>query len=301
MSLPSKKPSLTVGTAALGQPYGLSNPARQMPAETAAAILDRCWERGIDRIDTAAAYGDAEQRVGSWIKRAGKSPIVVTKAPPLSAFADDDIAGVVNVHIDQSLRHLDRSSLDGYLLHQAEDWRRRPVRRALQNARDKGVLKAIGLSGYEPDRLIDLMAIDPVDVIQVPVSLFDRSAQRCGLLDEARSKGSYVMARSIYLQGLLFMDPATLPSSLHAAAPSLIALRRLAKETGESLGTIALHAVLATDGIGTAVLGFYTAGQVDEAADAFERTIEPAVLAEAHRIAGGLSGDIIDPRLWPAR
>jgi len=40
---------------------------------------------------------------------------------------------------------------------------------------------------------------------------------------------------------------------------------------------------------------------VDEAADAFGRAVDPDVVAEARRIAGGLPREITDPRRWPTR
>jgi len=290
---------LTLGTVALGQRYGVSNPSAKLSVEMASAILDRSWERGIFSIDTAAAYGDAEPRIGAWIRDTGNQPTVVSKAPSLSEYSDDEVAQTVSGFIAQSLTRLNCRMLDGYLLHRAEDWRREPVRGALQRAKDNGTVKAIGLSGYEPRTLLELMAIEPVDIIQVPISLFDCSAERTGLLIEAVERDVYVMARSVFLQGLLFMNPSTLPAHREGAAPVLTALRQLAAEAQTDLGTLALRSVLETDGVSTAVLGFYNVAQVDEACDAQARTVDRAILDEARRISNGLPLEITDPRRWP--
>jgi len=240
---------LTTGTAALGQPYGVFNPAEPMSAAEASAVLDRCWQRGITSIDTAVAYGDSEQRIGEWVKNTGQDPTIFSKAPPLSSFSDDEVAQALSGFIDQSLKRLNRTTLDGYLLHRADDWRRVSVRRALQNATDVDTIKAIAISGYDPPNLLELMEIAPVDVIQMPINLFDQIADKSELLAETGRRGTYVMARSVYLQGLLFMDPASVPAYLAAAAPVLKSLRNLAVEAEEDLGTIALHTVLGMEGV----------------------------------------------------
>ena len=87
------KPSiLALGTATFGIPYGVANPATVPSGAAVESMLDRAWAAGISAFDTAPVYGEAEQRLGTWLKRRGLSPHVITKLPALTGVADSSVA-----------------------------------------------------------------------------------------------------------------------------------------------------------------------------------------------------------------
>jgi aryl-alcohol dehydrogenase-like predicted oxidoreductase len=53
---------LGIGTVQFGLDYGISN--QNGKVKDVSEILEFCKESGIDTIDTASAYGDAEERLG---------------------------------------------------------------------------------------------------------------------------------------------------------------------------------------------------------------------------------------------
>jgi aryl-alcohol dehydrogenase-like predicted oxidoreductase len=291
---------LTLGAAAIGQSYGIANPAETMSNRSAWSVLDRCWEAGIRSIDTAAAYGDAEDRIGRWRADRAVTPVVISKAPPLVDVPDDEVAGALDRFIDASRSKLGVTAIDGYLLHDACDWRRAPVRAALQAAKTQGGVRAVGVSGYDANEMLDLLAIDCFDMLQIPLSIFDRRAEASGLLDRTRNLGVVVFARSVFLQGLLFLDPADLAPAFRPAAPPLAKLRALAAEAGCDLTAIAIRAAAETHGVASVVVGLYSAAQVDQAVAALIAPVEKEVIAEAVAIAGTIPADLRDPRRWPA-
>lgn len=155
------------------------------------------------------------------------------------------------------------------------------------------------MSGYDATEIDDLIAIDRPDLIQLPFSIFDRRAQSSGLLDRATDAGIVVFARSVYLQGLLFMDPATLPPYFRDAKPVLERLRHLAAETDCDLETIGILGALKTPGISSVVVGLVSPDQVDRAVASTEATVDEAIISEAVRIGSELPDAIRDPRRWP--
>ena len=290
---------VTLGTAALGQRYGLTNSHEPMTETCARAILDRAWERGIRSIDTAPAYGAAEQRIGRWIEVRGIRPTIISKAPSMADIDDASVSDRLESIAKRSRRMLDKPLIDSYLLHQHADWRRSSVRASLRRLQDQGVVGAIGLSGYDATEINDLITIDRPDLIQLPFSIFDRRAESSGLLDRAADTGIAVFARSVYLQGLLFMDPATLPPYFHDAKPVLERLRRLAAEAECDLETIGILGALRAPVISSVVIGLVSSDQVDRAVTSAKATVDGAVIAEAVRIGAELPNDIRDPRQWP--
>ncbi|MEU9305672.1 aldo/keto reductase [Streptomyces sp. NPDC048269] len=121
------------------------------PGRTEQAVTD-ALAAGYRLLDTAAAYGN-EQAVGRAIKNSGiprEELFVTTKV-----WVQD--TGEENTHraFDTSLRNLGLDYLDLYLIHQPfgdvyGSWR------AMENLNREGRAKAIGVSNFYPDRLIDL-------------------------------------------------------------------------------------------------------------------------------------------------
>ena len=76
----------------------------------------------------------------------------------------------------------------------------------------------------DTDRVLE----EPVfDAVQVPVNIFDLRLVRSGALERLRQKGMIVFVRSIYLQGLLFLEPEELSGKLTQAKPYIEKLRAL--------------------------------------------------------------------------
>ena len=82
---------------------------------------------------------------------------------------------------------------------------------------------------YSPDGLISLLdrGID-FDIVQVPYSIFDRRFEK--YFDLLKRKGKEIQARSVFLQGLAFLELEDLPASLLTAKPQLKNLRLIARE-----------------------------------------------------------------------
>ena len=79
---------LVLGTAQLGLPYGKVN-ASQPPADDAARdILETALAAGFTILDTARAYGAAEERIGAWLRSSRHRPGIITKCRPLLSGED---------------------------------------------------------------------------------------------------------------------------------------------------------------------------------------------------------------------
>ena len=125
-----------------------------------AAECERCVADAIDvgyrLIDTAASYLN-EAAVGAGIRRSGiaRAELFVTS----KLWVQHTGYERTRQAIDESLARLQLDYLDLYLIHQPYgdvhgSWR------AMQDAQRAGRLRAIGVSNFEPDRLMDLIAFN---------------------------------------------------------------------------------------------------------------------------------------------
>jgi 2,5-diketo-D-gluconate reductase A len=129
----------------------------QIPDDQTQAAVEAALEAGYRHLDTAASYGN-EKAVGAAIAASGiarEDLFVTTKLwvqhAPAGSVQDDTLRS-----FDNSLRRLGLDYLDLYLIHQPlgdyySEWR------ALQEINKDGRARAIGVSNFHLDRLVDLI------------------------------------------------------------------------------------------------------------------------------------------------
>jgi aryl-alcohol dehydrogenase-like predicted oxidoreductase len=83
----------------------------------------------------------------------------------------------------------------------------------------QGVVSRIGISVYTGAQIDRALELFEPDIIQLPINLFDQRLLQSGHLRQLKSRGIEVHARSVFLQGLLFMDPEQLGGSFSPARP----------------------------------------------------------------------------------
>ena len=242
---------LGLGTVQFGQAYGVSNMRGQLPPAEAAAILHRAATAGITLLDTAANYGAAE----SVLAGLNTAPFrIVTKTINLKNGLDAVVA-----RARQSALTLKADTL---LVHAAADLADATLWPALQKLKSEGVFRKIGISAYVADDPTTLAARFKPDVMQLPFSLLDQRLLADGTLGRLKEMGVEIHARSLFLQGLLFLDD--LPTKLQQAAPHLKSIKAKIAATGATPLAAALGFVLARPEIAFGVVGVTSLGELDE-------------------------------------
>ncbi len=197
----------------------------------------------------------------------------------------------------QSVETLRRKPVDLLLVHAAADlagtdgdalWS------ALLGLRDEVLFGGIGISAYVADDPVALARRFRPAAMQIPFSLLDQRLIRSGALGAIKELGIEIHARSIFLQGLLFLAEEKLPPKLSAAAPHLSALRtRIAAAGSTPLGA-ALAFALHRPEIDVALVGVTAPAEFEEILAAAAR---PA--PDIDWIACALDDEIVlTPSLW---
>ena len=151
------------------------------PEECERCVTD-ALEVGYRMIDTAQAYQN-EEGVGNAVRKSGidrKDIFLVTKVW-ISNYGYER----AKASIDESLKKLQTDYIDLMLLHQPF-CDRYGAYRALEEAYKEGKLKAIGVSNFYPDHLIDLASnveVKPM-VNQVETHVFNQQIQPQMYMDE---------------------------------------------------------------------------------------------------------------------
>ncbi|MCZ0208325.1 aldo/keto reductase [Streptomyces sp. UMAF16] len=271
------------------------------------ATVHRAVELGVNWIDTAAVYGlgHSEEVVGKALAALPEAdrPYVFTKAGLVWDPADPAAAprrimrpDSVRREVEDSLRRLGVDVIDLYQVHwpdtgAALNWdgteppegaratELEEYWQVMADLKAEGKVRAIGLSNHGPELLERARRIAPVDAVQPPLSLLNRSAEP--EIDWAAAHGTGVIAYQPLHSGLLTgaftrqrleeLDPSdwrrTHPdftTDLDANLRTVDRLRTVAREHGTTAGAVAIAWVLARRGVTGAIAG---ARRPDQTAD----------------------------------
>ncbi len=244
---------MALGTVQFGSPYGINNSSGIPDDHELRAILDLAVDSGIKLLDSAPSYGDAEMRIGD--QASGRFDIV-TK---FSNVADQEcLKGL----LQQSLDHLKIENIYGYIAHNADELYAKPVIWDwLISEKKDGRVQKIGFSLYQPAQLENLlnMGMTP-DLVQLPYNLLDRKFE--GHLCRLKEIGTEIHVRSVFLQGLFFIDPERMKPKLKPLIPSLAALQEICHHNNISISELALGFVNNNSFIDKIVVGVENSEQL---------------------------------------
>ncbi|TXT39880.1 MAG: 2 5-diketo-D-gluconate reductase A [Comamonadaceae bacterium] len=165
-------------------------------------------QTGYRLIDTAASYAN-EEAVGKGIRQSGiarQDLFVTTKL-----WVQDAGYERTQQAIDKSLRRLQLDYLDLYLIHQPfgdvhGSWR------AMEDAYRQGKLRAIGVSNFHPDRLMDIKVFNEISpaVNQVEVNPFQQQIDSAAFMKElnvqAQAWAPFAEGRNNLFQNEVLID-----------------------------------------------------------------------------------------------
>jgi aryl-alcohol dehydrogenase-like predicted oxidoreductase len=206
---------LGLGTVQFGLPYGIANRQGQPSIEAVREILNQATIAGVHTIDTAPLYGESESILGTLLPHSHSFEIV-TKTPQ---FNHDRIDTQDSAHLrktfEQSLEKLRQPSVYALLVHRSTDltieggeqlWEQ------MQDLKASGKVQKIGVSVYSSQDIDTILARCEIDIIQLPLNLFDQRLITNGYLTSLKKLGIKIHVRSAFLQGLLLMSSADRPA-----------------------------------------------------------------------------------------
>lgn len=287
--------ALVLGTVQFGLDYGVANTTGRPDQATVNRMLATAFEAGVNALDTASMYNRAESVLGCALADLGmRGRIFITsKARPHDG-APGTPEEQITAAVERSLRVLGVERIGLYLLH---GYQALPHVGALHRKREAGDIGAVGVSVYSVEEALSAIAAPGVDAVQHPVSMLDQRFVRAGVLEQAAEAGVAIFARSVFLQGVVTMEPARLPAPMAKAGAALARLRELAGEL--TIEDLALRYAASLAGVTGVVVGMETHRQMERnlaavAAGPLDRTLLEAI----GRQVPDLPEDLINPGLW---
>jgi aryl-alcohol dehydrogenase-like predicted oxidoreductase len=284
-------------------------------ADKARACLDRALELGINFIDTANVYGRgaAESFLGEALQgRPRDSYVLATKL--FFPMSDDDRGlsrAQVEKQLDASLSRLRTDVIDLYQCHRYdEETPLEETMEALTRAVESGKVRWLGFSEWPADKIraaLEMPGVAKFVSSQPQYSLLWREPEQ-EVIPLCAANGISQIVWSPLAQGVLtgkYRPDSPPPAGSRATSDEMGGyiswlmrsevleavqrLKPLAAEAGLSLSQFALAWVLREPNVASAIIGASRPEQVEENAAASGATVDPALFAEAERIARGVT------------
>ena len=280
---------IALGTVQFGIPYGINNSNGKVDDESIKEIFSIAGKSGIEILDTASAYGDAEKKIGQFTKSQFK---IVTKFPIVKN------TKALKDQLENSLLKLKTKSVYGYLAHNADNLITVPeLWDTLLDFKKNKLVEKIGYSLYSCQQLHQLLEMGFIpNIVQVPYNLFDKKFEMW--LPKLKKLGTEIHTRSTFLQGLYFMDPEQLPKRLVPLKFPLQELHQCCKSFGVSVNSAALNFVIENPSIDFVLIGIDTRDQLIENIDRVSKWQHNKELFNCVSKINVINEELLNPVNW---
>ncbi|MEW5766974.1 MAG: aldo/keto reductase [bacterium] len=247
---------LALGTVQFGLPYGIANRVGKLTEKEAFTILELAHKEGIDTLDTAYSYGESEEIIGEFISQSGKNFNIISKLPYLEkeGISNKDVS-VVEKYCAKTLNRLKQPQIYGYLVHKFDNiLKYKDLWKVLESLKQRGLISKIGASLYRPDELEYLLNNHiHFDIIQVPYNIFDQRFDE--YFPILKKMGVEIYTRSVFLQGLFFLEMDRIDKDFKPARDKVAKLRGISAGYNIPLNSLCLCFVLLNSFIDRVIIG----------------------------------------------
>ena len=260
---------LILGTANAGSKYSL-NQYKKNSQKNLIKIIKFAKRNHILIYDTAPKYNNAEKILGNQKDNRMK---IITKISEVDKknLKNDLIKEILN-----SKKRLKVNKLYGILIHDINFFRNhnsKKISKILYDIKKEGIVKKIGFSVYSPNDIDYILKFIKPDIVQLPLSIFDKRFVTSKKIKKLNSLGVEVHVRSIFMRGLLLTDINKIPDSLNKLKSELVKLDKWCVSKKISQLQIAVNFIKANKNIDAVVVGVDTVEQLKKIILAFKNPL----------------------------
>lgn len=291
-----------LGTVELGLPYGIGK--IKLPSDQEAdRILKSAVAMGITYIDTARAYGVAEERIGKSGICNSPGIIIGTKCGQFIKNEPDlhgkELEKRIREDIDTSRKNLQQESLQLIQFHnELEEYTDfAEIIEMMQKLQDEQKIQRAGIAVRGEHAALAAIQTKYFETIQVAYSILDQRMAN-SVLPKAKEKNIAIINRSVLLKGALTSSRINLPRELSHLKANADTAQHIAESIGISLPELAIRFASANSAISTILIGTVKPHHLEDAIAATQKEPLPEeVIAQCVQL--GLTDPTqVDPAKW---
>ena len=282
--------SIILGTVQFGLDYGINNENGKPSVESVFEILDYAFTNGIKVLDTADAYGEAQNIIGKYMKKKPNSFLINTKF--------NTHRGDILEQLGTCIKQLNIDCINVYFYHNFDVFINNPsLRSQLLELKKEGKIKKIGLSVYDEYEFLTACNTEWIDVIQFPFNLLDNYSKRQNQIELSKRYGKELQVRSVFLQGLFFKPIDKLPEKLIALKPYLTAIKRIYLDNKITPEELALRYVMSFKNIDNIIIGVDSLNQLKSNIELLSESLTTDVVSLVDNIHVK-ENELLYPKNW---
>lgn len=284
---------LVLGTVQFGLNYGINNIIGQTSESEVFDILDYSKKSKLSTFDTAAAYGDSEERIGNYLEslEEGKNFRIITKLNLKNGLSLLD-------SLENSLDRLKINYVDTIMFHSFEDFENTNTSELNSFLELKGEkFLNLGISLYTNEQVCKVCDLGLFNVIQLPFNALDNHNLRGDLMVNIKAKGIEIHTRSVFLQGLFFMSLNKIPPKLKPLEKYLKKLNELINDFNVSIEALALQYAIRKEYIDGVLIGVDSLKQLKNNLEAIHLNLPNVAFNEIDNIIVD-EIELLNPATW---
>ena len=262
---------ITLGTVQLGLNYGINNAEGQPSKKLAGEILSAAVKGGITSLDTSSDYGTSEKVLGEYFaEHKENKPTIITKCSVNDwdkVLPEKEVEKRLREQTESSLKNLGYNKLPLLLLHDERDLDNYEslLPKILKKMQDENLIERAGISLNHFSYIDKVLKSDIFEAVQLPLNMMNVKDATGNGIEKLAENNVAVFVRSVFLQGLFFRDPETLPQGvLQNAKEPLKKMRKIAEEENVSVAELAIAYIRDLEGVVSLVMGAEKPEQVKE-------------------------------------
>ena len=295
MNNPIKMNKFILGTAQFGFDYGINNVSGKVSDVELKKILDFSFDSGVRVLDTAEAYGNSHERIGSYHKNSSNKFEIITKFSQKNYY-HEKISFEEKIYFH--LRTLGVEKLYCYMFHSFKDYKKyfSLFKEEILTLKHNGVINKVGVSLYTNQELLEVIKDECIELVQLPFNLLDNHSRRGQVLLKAKEKGVEIHTRSVFLQGLFFKKNINDIPGLCKLTNYMDKLQCLCNDDIK-INELALSYVLTKDYIDNVIIGVDNIDQIKSNVSLSNLTISEEIIREIDAIIVK-ENKLLNPTNW---
>ena len=279
---------ISLGSANFGLNYGINN-KKKINFKEVEKILNFANKIKICKIDTAQSYGDSEKVIGKYIDKFKTKWNVTSKLKNLNLSLEDQFI-------------ISKKKLNIYpknfIAHNAMLFKNKNFINNVKKFKINYPKINIGVSIYSSKEIDEILKgpIKP-DIIQLPISILDKRLYESKHLQKINKMDIKIQARSIFLQGLFFLDEKIIKNKFSSAYIPILKLKDLSQKMDISISQLSLLWVLDISEINEVILGVDNLRQLEENYETMKIHINSEIFEEIKKIKFN-DPRVLNPQNW---
>lgn len=197
-----------LGTAQLGSNYGLKKKIKTRIISN--QIIKTSRGKNISTLDMADSYTNSMKILKKHNLKNWKICFKISHNSLLKNYKNNKFLN----YFFRSLKKLKIDNYEYFLFHNVQSLNTffgKKIYNILSILKKSGFIKKIGVSLYDPEEVNVVIEKFQIDVVQIPLNIFDQRFLEKKLLSKLKKKKIEIHVRSIFLQGLLTLSYEDLP------------------------------------------------------------------------------------------